>query len=278
MNGCMTTVEPVGPVETLETVLHWRKRWRSGTWVDRAGLDETEPWAMSLVVRAEKSAPPDHQHAMYAAALAVVRLLVDPASAPGGPWHDGIARWMDGRIRKVVRRARGIRWTEVGALPGVTVTVWTAAVRALLPHAVTDIPPEVARLQVQGLDLATDPDLALDRVTTSPDGQVGAAPGEPAGPVLSIALAPGVRMSTGKACAQVGHAAQLALLDLDETLVRDWLAAGLPLRILEVSPEQWARIWRGELAAAVVQDAGYTEVAPGTHTCAATFADLGRAG
>ena len=203
---------------------------------------------------------------MYAAALAVVRLLSDPLAAPDGPWHAPLERWMDRRIRKVVRRARGARWTEVVGVPGVTAQVVDTEVRALVPHAVSDAPPVVGRLQVQGLDLDSDPDRALAVVPASP----------PARPVLSILVAPGLVMSTGKACAQVGHAAQLALLELPGDAVFEWMAAGFPLRIASASAPQWRRIMRGELAAAVVRDAGYTEVEPGTHTCAATFADLAR--
>ena len=102
-----------------------------------------------------------------------------------------------------------------------------------------------------------------------------AGPAGSAGAGLSIVLAPRLAMSTGKACAQVGHAAQLALLELDGDDVRGWLEAGTPLRIVEAAPSLWARILRGEVHAAVVQDAGFTEVEPGTRTCAATFdADL----
>nr|WP_269091235.1 peptidyl-tRNA hydrolase [Actinopolymorpha cephalotaxi] len=89
--------------------------------------------------------------------------------------------------------------------------------------------------------------------------------------MLSIVLAPGVRMSTGKACAQVGHAAHLALLELDEQTVSAWAAADFPLRVVTATPARWRRIVDGEVAAATVRDAGYTEVEPGTCTCAATF-------
>jgi hypothetical protein len=248
---------------SVEAVVHWRARWESSDWARQTERDDAEPWAMPLVVRVEKAAPPDHQHALYAATLGVVRLLAHPDSAPGRPWHAPLARWMDGRIRKVVRRARGARWREVEALPGVTVEVRGTQVRALLPHPVQQAPPEVARLQVSGLDLAADP-----------ERQVAQVPPVTSGPVLTILLAPGLRLSTGKACAQVGHAAQLALLQLDLDVVLAWAAADFPVRIVEATPRQWARVAEGDVAAVVVRDAGYTEVAPGTRTCAATFAGL----
>lgn len=242
---------------------HWRARWRSQDWARLAERDDAEPWAMPLVVRVEKTAPPDHQHALYAAALGVVRLLAHPDSAPGRSWHDPLARWMDRRIRKVVRRARGVRWREIEARPGVTVEVRGTQVRALLPHPVQQTPAEVARLQVAGLALAADPGR---RVTQFPPSA--------SGPVLTVLLAPGLGLSTGKACAQVGHVAQLALLQLDSGLVLAWAAADFPLRILEATPRQWSYVTEGGVPAAIVQDAGYTEVTPGTRTCAATFATL----
>ncbi|GAA5013367.1 peptidyl-tRNA hydrolase [Actinopolymorpha pittospori] len=330
------TGEPRTP-ESVEAqrsaVTYWREHWRRQAVAERAALDQGEPWALPLVVRVEKTDPPTHEDAIAASALAVVRLLADPDSAPGGQWHADLERWTDGRIRKVVRRARGVRWPEVSDLPGVTVEVATAQVRALLPHPVSQAPAVVARLQVQGLDLSPrsvralavdaagdaddrgnadavdsvdsgdavpdadvrDGEVPVDRPQSNGVPGAGGRPGEarpaeprPAGeapgrelartgpresgaPVLSIVLAPSVPMTTGKACAQVGHAAQLGMLELDQDLVLAWTEAGFPLRVVEGTPTTWARILSGTVRAALVQDAGYTEVEPGTRTCAATF-------
>lgn len=240
----------------LEAVTTWRKLWQGQDSLARSELDAVEPWSLPLVVRSEKSAPPSHQAALHASAQAVVGLLAHPDSAPDGPWHAPLRRWSDGWIRKVVRRARTIRWTETIALPGVTAEVAGAEVRALLPHPVSEPPATVAKLQVSGLDLVADPEWDV----------------EPAGdPVLTILLAPGLALTTGKACAQVGHAAQLALLELDETTVGEWVTAGFPLHVREADRPTWRDILGGRRSAAVVHDAGFTEVAPGTLTCAATF-------
>ncbi|SDR98379.1 peptidyl-tRNA hydrolase [Actinopolymorpha singaporensis] len=272
--------------DPVTAVRWWREHWRNLAWIGQAERDDDEPWALPLVVRVEKASLPTHEDALAASALAVVRLLADPDSAPGGPWHAGLERWMDGRIRKVVRRARGIRWTEVERLPGLTARSGGAEVRALAPHPVARPPVEVSKLQVEGLDLAHAEGAEAERrgAAERPGGveqwgdaehaaeaeQSGDA--EPAGrPVLSIMLAPGVRMSTGKACAQVGHAAHLALLELDDETVAAWASADFPLRITTATPDRWGRIVDGEVAAATVRDAGYTEVEPGTCTCAATF-------
>lgn len=236
----------------------WRDRWRRRV-VDEQ-RERSEPWALPLVVRVERDAPPGHWAALHAAALSVVTLLTRPESAPAGPWHPALERWSEGRIRKVVRRARATRWQELAARPGVTASAAGAAgaeVRALLPHPVADPPPALARLQISGLDRPRE----------------SAPPTRPAAgaPILTIAIAPELRLTTGKACAQVGHAAQLALLQLDRGTVLEWVAAGHPLRVVDADAEAWARLQRAGSGVALVQDGGFTEVAPGTRTCAASF-------
>ena len=97
------------------------------------------------------------------------------------------------------------------------------------------------------------------------DDPPGWVPPPAAAPALTIRVAPGVVMSTGKAVAQVGHAAQLALERLDAATVRRWLGAGAGVRVLTGAPV---------LPAAHrvdVRDGGYTEVAPGTTTASAAF-------
>jgi peptidyl-tRNA hydrolase len=261
------------------TVDDWRRRWR-----DRVVDEEREhddPWALPLVVRAERATPPTHDAAVHAAALSVIAILTRPEAAPTGfesepdgagadatlpgPWHAALARWSEGWIRKVVRRARGSRWQEIAALPGVTAEVDGAEVRALLPHPVADPPPALARLQIAGLDLPKA--TAASDEPPDPDRDASAR--------LTIAIAPGLGLTTGKACAQVGHGAQLALLQLDRATVLAWAAVGHPLRVVEAGEAEWQRLLQAGSDVALVEDGGFTEVAPGTRTCAATFDRLG---
>ncbi|MGQ7297693.1 hypothetical protein [Quadrisphaera sp. KR29] len=79
-------------------------------------------------------------------------------------------------------------------------------------------------------------------------------------------------MSTGKAVAQVGHAAQLALERLDRATVAAWLAGAEP----DVATGLAVAVVRGAPVLPPsrrvdVRDAGYTEVAPGTVTVSAGF-------
>ena len=116
--------------------------------------------AMPIVLRVERAEPPARSALLEAAATAAVAVCLDPRAEPGGEWHDAVAAWTAGRIRKVARRARGAHWAAVAELSGVTVEVDSAAgvawARALVPGLVADTPREVSRLQISGTDLPAD--------------------------------------------------------------------------------------------------------------------------
>ncbi|WP_433468113.1 hypothetical protein [Spirillospora sp. CA-128828] len=208
------------------------------------------PWAMQLVVRAEKADPPNHGAVCEAAATAVVRLLTDPRAAePEGEWRAAVREWESRRIRKVTRRARGVRWPEAEALPGITVEHAGAQVRAFPPGPVSDVPPQLAKLQVAGLDLA--------------DAEEPGPP--PAPPYAAIALNPDITITTGKAAAQCGHAAQLLLRQGRRKHVEAWAEAGAPVHLTRDVP--WRQCVRN--ATVAVRDGGFTEVPPGTMTAIA---------
>ena len=200
------------------------------------------PWALQIALRVEKAAPPGHLAACEAVSTAVLRLLADPRSAPGGEWHEAVASWEGRRIRKVVRRARGVRWEALAGLPGVLADHDGAPARAFVPGPVTDVPPEIAKLQVGGTDL--------------PREEEAKPPPEP--PYALVTLNPDVPMTTGKAAAQCGHAVQL-LLRARGT----WPG----LRVHVMVADRWRRAVRA--ADVTVRDGGFTEVAPGTLTAVA---------
>jgi len=90
---------------------------------------------------------------------------------------------------------------------------------------------------------------------------------------LTIAVRSDLKLSKGKACAQVGHAVlECYLRQDDERLKKEWLSEGAKKIVLKVQSlealyaiNQAAK--RAGLVTAVIQDAGHTEVAPGTVTC-----------
>jgi peptidyl-tRNA hydrolase len=208
------------------------------------GQGEPVELVLPLVVRIERADPPTRTDALEAAAQAVLAML----TADEPEWQDAIRAWDGGRIRKVVRRARGAEWRRASEQPGRTITHGSAEVRVYPPIPIDGWPPELAKLQVGGTEL-DDPE----------------PPGDPAGEPL-ILVSPHVRMSAGKAMAQVGHAAQLGWRVLAPEARAAWQHAGFPLAVRTATPEQW----RTALAdgAAVVHDAGFTEVAPNSETAA----------
>ena len=265
--------------------------------------DEAPQYVLPLVVRVERATPPTRTDALEAAALAVLALLTDPRAHPAPPadtpappeppgngrpgepagdgqagepagtdpaagagepagtdpaagagepgeWAAAVTAWADARIRKVVRRARGVEWRRAEALPGITVRHGTAEVRVFPPVPLDGWPRELAKLQVSGTDL-DDP----------------ADPSAPAAGTPVIWLSPSLTMTTGKAMAQVGHAAQLGLAALPADVAERWRLAGFPLAVRTADEVRWAALLAG--GAPVVRDAGFTEVAPGTCTAVA---------
>lgn len=212
---------------------------------------------MQLVVRTERTGPPTATAAIEAAAMAVVRLLADERAAPQGEWWPEIQRWHDGRIRKLARRARGAAWDRVQALPGVTVSHLGAEVRAFVPGPMADMPSDLHRLQVSGLDLE-DPDRRLS--FRADEGWPG----------VVVALTPEPPMSTGKLAAQAGHAAHLAWQAMDPGRRDRWSRSGFDLAVVRPEGAGWDALSAG--APVQVTDGGFTEIAPGTLTAVALWA------
>ncbi|MFI9554757.1 peptidyl-tRNA hydrolase [Nonomuraea endophytica] len=204
--------------------------------------DELELRVLPLVVRIERTAPPERTDALEAAAMAVLSVLADP-----GEWSEELLAWQaTGKIRKVVRRARGAEWARVLALPGRTVEHRSAEVRVHPPVPLDGWPKDLSRLQVSGTDLA---DTAA----------VPAA--EP--PVLWEN--PALEMSAGKAMAQAGHAAQLAWWASGTAERAAWIERGLAVSVRTApSRERFDALSGSGLP--VVRDAGFTEIAPGSCT------------
>jgi peptidyl-tRNA hydrolase len=163
-----------------------------------------------------------------------------------------VRRWASGPIRKVVRRGRGVKFAATSAVPGVEVRRGGAVVRAFVPLPIDMLGRELSTLQVGG--------------TQMPET------GEPAEPVpggVTIALTPHAELSTGKAAAQSGHAAQLAWQAMPDADLRRWAATGWAVRVILPAAAEWA-----ELAGTwpvSVRDGGFTEVEPGTLTALARW-------
>jgi peptidyl-tRNA hydrolase len=213
----------------------------------------TVPWAMQVVVRVEKDPAPTHTSVLRAAGSAVAISLHGFTSADADPEvRERTERWRSGPIRKVVRRARGAGWTRQLAVAGAAVhRLYDVDVAVHVPGPVDEVDPEISRLQVGGLTLEDPPD--LDQVNVAD---------------VMLWLNPHVTLTTGKAAAQVGHAAQLVLQDLAPDAANAWVGAGAPLDVAVADESDWDRLLT--TSPVVVTDGGFTEVAPGTVTVVAT--------
>jgi peptidyl-tRNA hydrolase len=212
---------------------------------------------LTLVIRVEKNARPEQTDALEAAATAVLAILADERSTGEGEWAAAMTAWQDHRIRKVVRRARGAEWRRADALPGITVTHGTAELRVFPPVPLDDVPKDLTKLQVAGTDF------------DQPEPPAVPHPGVPV-----IWINPTLQMSSGKTMAQVGHGAHLAWLALPDAARKDWAAANFPLAVRKANPAHWAQLLQTDFP--VIQDAGFTEIEPGSRTVIAEHPQLRR--
>jgi peptidyl-tRNA hydrolase len=198
---------------------------------------------LPMVIRIERTGPPTRTDALEAAARGVLLMLTTDRD----DWRASVDAWDGQRIRKVVRRARGANWDRARTVDGLDVAHGSAELRVYPPIPVDGWPPELARLQVGGTDL-DDPE----------------PPAEPAAGVPRVLLSPHAEMTTGKAMAQAGHAAQLGYRASTPAERDAWQAASFPLAVRMAAPSAWASAVAA--GAPVVHDGGFTEVRPGTAT------------
>lgn len=215
--------------------------------------DEKDPYSLSIVLRVEKgSTSPTHEEALLTLAEGIANLFNDPITVDDETWVTALDEWTEGRIRKITRRARGKDWLNATIAPNVYKfhkMFGTKKVEILIfaPHKANEVPSYLKKLQVAGLDLEK---------ASLPVKETGK-------PTLHIAFNPDVTMTTGKALAQIGHAVQLSILYSTPEQLTTWKDNGLPISLVE-----WDSIITPLVA---VQDAGFTEVPPGTVTVAASF-------
>ena len=115
-------------------------------------LDHDVAWAMQFAIRYDKADPASHVDTCEAVARAAVALISSP-EAREGDWQERVEYWRDGRIRKLVRRAKGAtRWAEAQLLAGVTIEQGgdgegVAAARAYVPGPVRPLDPILKKLR-----------------------------------------------------------------------------------------------------------------------------------
>ncbi|SMX95705.1 hypothetical protein BSP109_02895 [Brevibacterium sp. Mu109] len=231
--------------------------------------DHDIPWALPVVVRRSKTHIARHVDVLEAAAEAVVTFLDDPRSQPEGEWHEALEHWRHGAIRKVVRRGDGKQFEDAAALGCVRVQRDSAHgfgpvdVLVLPPGPVQPLPRELKKLQVGGTEFPLG-------VSESDDGSADPATTSSAttGALVVIELTPAATLTTGKAAAQCGHAAQLAYEQMPDQTRAQWRAADFRVRVEFASDASWAS---APPAPVRVVDAGFTEVNGPTETARARW-------
>lgn len=223
---------------------------------------------MQLVARVEKLTPPKTADVCAAAALAVVALLENEQAAPGGEWEASIEAWQGGgRIRKLVRRARGAAWERAQEPAGASATVGDAQVRAYVPSRMDAVPDAVRKLQIQSTPLDEPQQLA-----SIPEGfsvQSGPSNAGGAAPRMLIVVTPRVEMSWGKQAAQCAHAGQVLWREASADVRQAWVDGGRQVEVVHAVESWWeAAVERADIT---IRDGGFTEIPAGTMSSVAWF-------
>jgi hypothetical protein len=200
-----------------------------------------EPLRMYIVVR--RGAFADVSTAGELTGAAAVRTVREFAADPE------LEAWRP-RPGKVVLRARGGQWDELLEQEERKVVI-DDAVATLPPRRRSERGPLLGRMQAMTSALEPPPD----------------TPGND--PVkLTYFLNPKIEMSSGKTLAQVAHAAVMAA---DKN--PGWADAGCPAQVVLPPADRFDDLCRE--ADLKVEDAGLTEVAPGTVTVVALPSGVG---
>ncbi len=215
-----------------------------------ARRDQDDPWVQHLVVLREPARP--LVEVLAAAARAVCDCADRYANDPR--FADDFRAWYARSFRKVTLRAKPGEWAKLAGFPaGEGSARGVLLVRALPPVLRSRRDPFLARLQAW---------TAVASELPPPEGAEGGTP------AMRFVLNASVVMRGGKLAAQVSHAVLIARERFAVTHSEGfamWDRAGRPCRFFAADAATWARV-RAREPAAVVRDAGITEVEPGTET------------
>ncbi|WP_102158798.1 peptidyl-tRNA hydrolase [Zhihengliuella halotolerans] len=217
--------------------------------------ESTAELMQQIVLLVDKEDPAPEGDGLAAVALASVNAFL------ADPLHPSWRAWSGGPVGKSVRRADAKTFDKIveafaDEFGGVEGDAGRGLAIGFRPHPKGEIPKKIAKLQVSG--------------TTLPREEApvhGAGTAEPADAVVLV-LNDSLGMSTGKAAAQSAHALFAWLLQAirrDPGRVDAWLAAEQPVTVRFADAADFARLARSA-SGPRIQDAGRTEIAPGSAT------------
>ena len=194
-----------------------------------------------IILRIDKEDPSSEDEGLSAVArAAVIAYLQDPQNPD---WQ----QWASQAFAKSVRRANPKMFAKVLEMfPEQMVSeVGKAQAVGLPPLPAADLPKLIAKLQVSGTQLPK-----ADEVLNAE---------------INIVLNKSLEMSTGKAAAQAAHALFAWLTEAPAKSVEAWLQSHAPVGIRHLPRKDFEQLSR-QAAGPVIQDAGRTEIEPGSVT------------
>ncbi|MGX1749852.1 aminoacyl-tRNA hydrolase [Glutamicibacter protophormiae] len=194
-----------------------------------------------IILRIDKEDPSTEDEGLSAVARAAVIAYLRAPQAP--EWQV----WAGQAFAKSVRRANPKMFGKVLEMfPEAMVSeVGKAQAVGLPPLPAHDLPKLIAKLQVSGTQLPKSAEVLVSEVT--------------------IGIRKSLQMSTGKAAAQSAHALFAWLTEEKVDRIERWLSAHAPVGIQHLSDEEFKRL-SAQAAGPVIQDAGRTEIEPGSET------------
>lgn len=202
------------------------------------------PWAMQCVVN-ENTEFSDLELA-HALAVAVANFL--DRTRHNTEWAKAVDTWKEGRIRKIIRRAKNARWDKVQDEEGLTTTHNGITIRVFVPCAMDEIPANIKKCQVSGIK--TDKPREYRTIPET-------------GSYLMIFLNESLNMTAGKSAVAAAHVAHLMAEKLTEEDYAVWSNNGFPLAVSTLTS---VGDWLEDYAAVTIHDGGLTEVEPGSIT------------
>jgi hypothetical protein len=202
------------------------------------------PYAMTFIVDDRK----DVQHTGNGVVRSVITAMLFILSDPNPEVRVRIESWLQGRIRKIVKRGRGKAYADAIAT-GLNADVITPFehVAVFAPERLSDITPAIRKLQLTGLNTTS-----IENETVVPNS-------------LKVSINFDVEMTVAKAAVQAAHAVQLFIMRGNEKDIKTWFDNDCEISIA------WESFLEDDSDAIYVHDAGYTEVPVGALTAKAVF-------